>query len=60
MKSTIKKPVAVLLALLLTLSTVMLSTVTAFAASDAALTVTVTSNVFPTATPAKSHATIRL
>ena len=50
MKSTIKKPVAVLLALLLTLSTVMLSTVTAFAASDDALTVTATSNAFPTET----------
>ena len=47
MKSTIKKPVAVLLALLLTFSTVMLSAVTAFAASDNALTVTATSNVFP-------------
>ena len=50
MKSTIKKPVAVLLALLLTLSTVMLSTMTALAASDNALKVTATSNAFPSET----------
>ena len=50
MKSTIKKSVAVLLALLLTLSTVMLSTMTALAASDNALKVTATSNAFPSET----------
>ena len=50
MKSTIKKSAAVLLALMLTLTSVMLSTTTALAASGDTLKVNVTSNIFPSQT----------
>lgn len=50
MKFTVKKPVAVLLALVMMLTSVMLSTVAVSAATDDSLTVNVTSNIFPTET----------
>ena len=50
MKFTVKKPVAVLLALVMMLTSVMLSTVAVSAATDDSLTVNVTSNIFPAQT----------